>query len=197
MFGESCSSSYTEQNKIEFAFFGLFYNFISNLQVAVETQQGVKNHFARRHLELFEPHKSTLAFSTKNPTRLKPMHRDAGGAGELAAGEGAPELGNKRHLAAIRRTRARLGVVAGPVMSPVSGSGRAVEARPRRSYSGEGRSGAEECVARLGGVVDDKKSDEPHDGRGTRTRGARRPRHPDARRRRSSRRRAEAPGRAA
>jgi hypothetical protein len=76
------------------------------------------------------------------------MHRDPGGAGELAAGEGAPELGNKQHLAAIRRTRARLGVVVGPVMSPASGG--AVEARPRRSDSGEGKSGAEECVARLG-----------------------------------------------
>jgi hypothetical protein len=61
---ESCSSSCIEHNKIEVAFFGFFYDFISNLQVAVETQQGVKNHFARRPLELFEPHKTTLAFNT-------------------------------------------------------------------------------------------------------------------------------------
>jgi hypothetical protein len=78
------------------------------------------------------------------------MHRDPGGAGELATGKGALELGNQWHLAAIRRTHARLGVVAGPVMSPASGGGGAVEARPRHSDSGEGRSGAEECVARLG-----------------------------------------------
>jgi hypothetical protein len=50
--------------KLSLHFFGLFYDFISNLQVAVETQQGVKNHFARRPLELFEPHKITLAFNT-------------------------------------------------------------------------------------------------------------------------------------
>jgi hypothetical protein len=67
------------------------------------------------------------------------MHRDPGGAGDVAAGEGAPELGNKRHLAVIRRTRARLGVVAGPVMSLASGGGGAVEALPRRSDFGEGR----------------------------------------------------------
>jgi hypothetical protein len=78
------------------------------------------------------------------------MHRNPDGAGELAASEGAPELGNKWHLAAIRRTRARLGVVARPVMSPTRGGGRVVEALPRHSDSGEGRSGAEECVARLG-----------------------------------------------
>jgi hypothetical protein len=78
------------------------------------------------------------------------MHRDPGSAGELAAGEGALEMGNKRYLAAIRRTRARLVVVAGPVMSSASGGGGAVEALPRRSDSGEGRSGAEECVALLG-----------------------------------------------
>jgi hypothetical protein len=36
---ESCSSSYTEHNKIEFAIFGFFRDFILNLQVSVETQQ--------------------------------------------------------------------------------------------------------------------------------------------------------------
>jgi hypothetical protein len=35
-------------------------------------------------------------------------------------------------------------------MSPASGGGGAVEARPRRSDSGEGRSNADECVAQLG-----------------------------------------------
>jgi hypothetical protein len=39
MLWESCSSSYRKHNKIEFAFFGFFYDFILNLQVAVETQQ--------------------------------------------------------------------------------------------------------------------------------------------------------------
>jgi hypothetical protein len=41
-------------------------------------------------------------------------------------------------------------VVAGSVMSPASGGGGAVEARPRRSDSGKSRSDDDECVARLG-----------------------------------------------
>jgi hypothetical protein len=46
MLWESCSSSYTEHNKIEFAFFGFIYDFILNLQVAAITHKGGKNHFA-------------------------------------------------------------------------------------------------------------------------------------------------------
>jgi hypothetical protein len=37
MFVESCSSGYTEHHKIEFANFGFFYDFISNLQVFAKT----------------------------------------------------------------------------------------------------------------------------------------------------------------
>jgi hypothetical protein len=88
-----------------FAIFGFFYDFISNLQGAAKNTQRGKNHFAQT-LETFEPHNSTLGFITQDPTRLKSVHRDLDGVGELAAGKGSPELGNKRHLAAIRRTRA-------------------------------------------------------------------------------------------
>jgi hypothetical protein len=84
------------------------------------TQKG-KIHFAIRPLELSEPHKSTLAFNTQTPTRLKCPHRDPSGARELAAGEGPPELGNKRHLAAIRHTRARLGCLVWPERSLTGG----------------------------------------------------------------------------
>jgi hypothetical protein len=146
---EKLYSSHTENSKIGFAIIGFFCDFIRFSKLQVKHTKGEYT-FCWKPLELFEPHKTTLAFSTQNPPRLKPMHRDPSGAGELAAGEGALELGNTRHLAVIRRTRARLGVVAGPVMSPASGGGGAVEARPRRLDSGEGRSGAEECVARLG-----------------------------------------------
>jgi hypothetical protein len=52
---ESCSSGYTEHNKIGFAIFGFFNDFICILQVAAETQQRVKKHFARRPLESFKP----------------------------------------------------------------------------------------------------------------------------------------------
>jgi hypothetical protein len=95
------------------------------------TQKG-EIHFAIRPLELSEPHRSTLAFNTQTPTRLKSAHRDPGGARELAAGEGSPELGNKRHLAAIRHTRARLGCLVWPDRSLTGGGDDAGAARPRR-----------------------------------------------------------------
>jgi hypothetical protein len=72
------------------------------------------------------------------------------GGAELAAGEVGPELANKWPKAPIGLTRDRLEVVAGPVMSPASGSDGEVEARSRRSNSGEGGSAVDECVARLG-----------------------------------------------
>jgi hypothetical protein len=37
MLWERCSSSYTERNKIGFAIFEFFYDFISNLQDAAKT----------------------------------------------------------------------------------------------------------------------------------------------------------------
>jgi hypothetical protein len=45
MFGESCSSCYTEHNKIEFAFFGFFYDFIWNLQDPAEIHKRVRIFF--------------------------------------------------------------------------------------------------------------------------------------------------------
>jgi hypothetical protein len=101
MFQESCSFGCTEHSKIKFAIFGFFYDFILNLQVSAITHKGVKIHFAKDPLELFESHKATLAFRTQNPTRMKSQHRGPGGAGELAAGEGSPELAHKRHGTAI------------------------------------------------------------------------------------------------
>jgi hypothetical protein len=49
----------------------------------------------------FQLHNSTLGFNTHVPTRMKLMHRDPGGAGELAAGEGSRELTHKRRWMAI------------------------------------------------------------------------------------------------
>jgi hypothetical protein len=46
MFGESCSSSYTEHNKIGFAIFGFFCDLLWILQVAAETLKRVRNVFA-------------------------------------------------------------------------------------------------------------------------------------------------------
>jgi hypothetical protein len=46
MLWESCSSSYTEHNKIGFAIFGFFRDLLWILQVAAETLKGVRNVFA-------------------------------------------------------------------------------------------------------------------------------------------------------
>jgi hypothetical protein len=51
MFGASCSSGYTEHNKIEFAFFGFFYDFIWILQDPAQIHKRGKKHFSRRPLE--------------------------------------------------------------------------------------------------------------------------------------------------
>jgi hypothetical protein len=101
MFWESCSFGCAEHRKIEFAIFGFFYDFILNLQVSAITHKGVKIHFAKDPLELFESNKNTLDFSTQNPTRMKSQHRGPVSAGELAAGEGSPDLAHKRHGTAI------------------------------------------------------------------------------------------------
>jgi hypothetical protein len=46
MLRESCSSSYTEHNKIGFEIFGFFCDLLWILQVAAETLKGVRNVFA-------------------------------------------------------------------------------------------------------------------------------------------------------
>jgi hypothetical protein len=45
MLRESCSSSYTEHNKIGFAIFGFFCDLLWILQGAAETHQRVKKRF--------------------------------------------------------------------------------------------------------------------------------------------------------
>jgi hypothetical protein len=106
MLWESCSSSYTKHNKVESAIFGFLCDFIRFYDISklqVKHTKG-KIHFAARPLELSELHKSTLAFSTQNPARMNLHHRSPSGAGELAAGEGSPELAHKRHWTAIELT---------------------------------------------------------------------------------------------
>jgi hypothetical protein len=76
MFGGSCSSSYTEHNKIWFAIFGFFYDFISILQVAAKTHQRGKNLLVLRPLELLNIHNYALAFNSQHPRISKSLtHR--------------------------------------------------------------------------------------------------------------------------
>jgi hypothetical protein len=107
----------------------ILYDF-SKLQL--QHTKGGRIIFHKSPWNFSEPHNSTLGFITQAPTRLKPMHRDPSGAGELAADEGSPKLGNKRHLAAIRHTRARLGRLVRPERSSAGGGDGAGAARPWR-----------------------------------------------------------------
>jgi hypothetical protein len=50
MFWESCSFSYTEDNKIGFAIFGFFDDFIRILQGATETHKRVNKTFCEQTL---------------------------------------------------------------------------------------------------------------------------------------------------
>jgi hypothetical protein len=54
MFRESCNSSYTEHNKIGFAIFGFFCDFIQFFKVAASTNKRGKIHFARRPQEVLK-----------------------------------------------------------------------------------------------------------------------------------------------
>jgi hypothetical protein len=86
IFGESCSSCYTEHRKIEFAIFGFFYDFILNLQVAAKTHQRGRIFLALGSLELFNitTLPSILAARPPNP---KNPHR-----GTLGGGGGSPPV---------------------------------------------------------------------------------------------------------
>jgi hypothetical protein len=64
MFGENCSSGYTEHNKIDLAFFGFFYDFIQFFKAAAKTQHRVKNLLSPHPLEVLNLHKTSLAINT-------------------------------------------------------------------------------------------------------------------------------------
>jgi hypothetical protein len=82
----------------------------------------MKNHFARRPLPTFE--------SLHLCPRPSPPYPDGGGA--LAGGEVRLGEANKRARSAIGLTRDRLAAEARPEMSPASGGGGALAARPRK-----------------------------------------------------------------
>jgi hypothetical protein len=82
----------------------------------------MKNHFPRRPLPTFE---SSHLFP-----RPSPPYPDDSGA--LAGGEVRLGEANKRARNVIGLTRDRLAAEARPDMSPASGGGGAVEARPQK-----------------------------------------------------------------
>jgi hypothetical protein len=82
----------------------------------------MKNHFVRRPLPTFE--------SSHLCPRPSPPYLDGGGM--LAGGEVRLGEANKRARSAIGLTRDQLAAEARPEMSPASGGGGAVAARPRK-----------------------------------------------------------------
>jgi hypothetical protein len=142
MLWESCSSSYTEHNKIEFAFFGFFCNFIWFFKVTAEAQQGVKIILRRNPWNFLSLTRlpSTLAARPSNPKNFPqgyPRRRR-----RLAGSDVGPTQVNMWHGGTIELTLSRLAVVAWPAVSPASGGDRPVVARPRalELRRGQGRS---------------------------------------------------------
>jgi hypothetical protein len=122
MFRGSCSSRYTEHNKIGITIFGFFYNFISILQGTAKTLKGVKNPFARRPLLTFE--------NSQMCPRSSPPYHDGGSTpagGEVRLGEA-----NKRARVAIRLTSDRLAAAVRAERGPAMTGGETATVRPPR-----------------------------------------------------------------
>jgi hypothetical protein len=128
---ESCRSSHTEHNKIWFAIFVFFYDFIWNLKVSGSTQKGRKNILSQGSLELLDLHKSTPDSNRYTPETNNSHKHAPDDGGKLATGDVGPTQVNMWHRVVIGLTRDLLAVVAGPEWSPVSGGGGAVVAQPR------------------------------------------------------------------
>jgi hypothetical protein len=83
-------------------------------------------------LELLNFHNYTLEFNSQTPSpKIFHTHGPDGG-GEVAAGDVGPAQANKWHGIEIGLTFSRLVAVDRPEMSPVSGGGGAMAARPRK-----------------------------------------------------------------
>jgi hypothetical protein len=129
---ETCRSSYTEYNKIEFAIFGFLYDFILNLQVAANSHKKgrIYMHSGPSNFQAFTTIPLTL---TVRPPSTEMLHTHGpDGGGEVAAGDVGPAQANKWHGVEIGLTLSRLVAVDQPEMSPASGGGGAMAARPRK-----------------------------------------------------------------
>jgi hypothetical protein len=97
MLQKSCSSSYIEHNKIEFAIFGFFYDFILNLKVAAITHKGGKNHFACGPWKDLWVHNKVLGLHKTPRNHLEPYNVAlgawGGSAGEIPATSPATSVG--------------------------------------------------------------------------------------------------------
>jgi hypothetical protein len=86
MLCKSCSSSHTENNKIDFAIFGFFYELISNLQSTGPLRKTGKNLLMPRPLKLLKIHKYALAFITQALGNTSPSQQYPSRRGKLRSG---------------------------------------------------------------------------------------------------------------
>jgi hypothetical protein len=131
MLCKSCRSSHADHNKIGFAFFEFFCDLLWNLQDPAKTLKGVRS-ILRLDPWNFSNHTTLPLTLTVRPPEYKILHRHApDGGGEVAAGDVGPAQANKWHRVEIGLTLSQLVAVDWPEMSPASGGGGSVVARPR------------------------------------------------------------------
>jgi hypothetical protein len=138
---ESCRIIHHESNRIGFAFFLFFYNFLQILQETGKSLYYWSYHFAERPLERFVA------------LQCGPWGRPAG-AGEANSGEARRSLAGQGLGKGARVTRVRFGGADGGEKPPVGGApatgggGRrgpcCGAAEPRRGWPGRGKGGEEE-----------------------------------------------------
>jgi hypothetical protein len=84
MLWESCSSSYTKHNKIEFAIFGFLSDFLRFFKVAAKTHKRCEIHFANRPLESFGCSQSCPWFTIRPPGKNSEQQCSPGAWGGAA-----------------------------------------------------------------------------------------------------------------
>jgi hypothetical protein len=87
MLCKSCRPTHKEYNKIGFAIFGFFYDFIWILQASAKTHKRVKNLIANRPLERFESSQIYPWFAQKTLERAQDMQCGPWGLGAARLGE--------------------------------------------------------------------------------------------------------------
>jgi hypothetical protein len=96
-YNKSCSIFHHEFNKVYFAIFCIFYEFLHILQVSAKGVSLLKIHLSTGSLDFLIPYNHTLTFSSQVPALLQSVHRGPRGARGLTAGEGLPVPANKHY----------------------------------------------------------------------------------------------------
>jgi hypothetical protein len=145
MLWESCSSSYTEHNKIGFAIFGFFCDFIRFFKVAATTHKRGKIHFANRPLESFGCSQLCPWFTITPPERIQSKQCSPGGMGR----RGRPDSGDLAGELGRGVAGEALGVV-GNRTWVLTRDGNHVGGRPRRRSAAAAAGGSSPANWRLG-----------------------------------------------